>query len=362
MTEKHKILIKLISVSLGHNSIELPTAEIDWKNVAELASLHEVDALAFDGYQQIHGLLGKQSLPQEDLLEWIGQTLMQESQYKQQLDYAKELAVLYANKNICTYILKGFSIAQYYPKPNHRFSCDFDCFLVKDRESAQEEGNKLVEERGVEVDKSYYKNSSFVFEGLPVENHRYCCSIKRGKRTVNLESYLESLLFYCLPEYLEGSKLALPPLLFQAIFLIEHACGHFLYEKMSIKNICDWACFRKVNQNQLDWNEFYKASEKYSLLDFVYTMNNLADFILGKRRYSELSKIDKRVLEDTLKNSYPPQNNMMQRLWKTIGILRSGWKFRHFSGDSMIKELGHSAYSYLFEMDPSLGNYSVMGT
>ena len=59
----------------------------------------------------------------------------------------------------------------------------------------------------------------------------------RGKRTADLESYLESLLFDYKPEYLEGSKLALPPLMFQAIFLIEHACGHFLYEKMSIKNI-----------------------------------------------------------------------------------------------------------------------------
>ena len=354
MTENHKILIKLISVALGHDSIELPTEEIDWKTVSELATQHEVDALAFDGYQQIHGLLGNQSLSQEDLLEWIGQTLMQESQYKQQLDYAKELAVLYANKNICTYILKGFSIAQYYPKPNHRFSCDFDCFLVKDRESAQEEGNKLVEERGVEVDKSYYKNSSFVFEGLPVENHRYCSSIKRGKRTTDLEEYLESLLFNYTPEYLDGSKLALPPLMFQSLFLIEHACAHFLYEKMSIKNICDWACFRKANMNQLDWDEFYKVSEKYGLMEFVYTMNRLADLILGKCRYSELSKVDKRVLEDTLKNSSLPHNKMLQRLWKALRILLSGWKFRHFSSDSMIKELGHSAYAYLVGKTPSL--------
>lgn len=355
MTEVQNILIRIISVSLGCDSVELPTCEIDWKNVAELAAQHEVDAIAFDGYQQIHGLLGNQSLSQVDLLEWIGQSLMLESQYKQQFELAKRLAELYAQKNICTYILKGFSIAQYYPKPNHRYSCDFDCFLVKDRVSAQEEGDKLVEERGAKVDRNYYKNSSFVFNGLHVENHRYCCSIKRGKRTADLEEYLESLLFNYTPDYYDGSKLALPPLMFQAVFLIEHACGHFLYEKMSLKNICDWACFRKTNQHLLDWDEFYKVSEKYSLLEFVYTMNHLADFILGDCKYSELSIIDKRVLEDTLKNSSLPQNKMMQRLWKTIGILCSGWKFRHFSSDPMFKELGHSAYAYLMGKTPSLG-------
>lgn len=354
MTENHKILIKLISVALGRDSIELPSDEIDWKAVSELAAQHEVDALAFDGYQQIHSLLGNHSLPQEELLEWIGLSLMQESQYKQQFVSAKELAELYADKNICTYTLKGISIAQYYPKSNHRYSCDFDCFLIKEGVAAQEEGDKLVEERGEEVDRSYYKNSSFVFNGLPVENHRFCCSIKRGKRTADLESYLESLLFDYKPEYLEGSKLALPPLMFQAVFLIEHACGHFLYEKMSLKNIYDWACFRKANQHQLDWDEFYKVTERYGLLEFVYTMNHLADFILGKCKYSELSKADKRVLEDTLKNSSLPQNKMMQRLWKAMGILRSGWKFRHFSSDSMIKELGHSAYAYLMGKTPEL--------
>lgn len=355
MTENHKILIKLISVSFGRDCIELPSGEIDWKNVAELAAQHEVDAIAFDGYQQIHGLLGNQSLSQVDLLEWIGQSLMLESQYKQQFELAKRLAELYAPKNICTYILKGFSIAQYYPKPNHRYSCDFDCFLVKDRVSAQEEGDKLVEERGAKVDRSYYKNSSFVFNGLHVENHRYCCSIKRGKRTADLEEYLESLLFNYTPDYYDGSKLALPPLMFQAVFLIEHACGHFLYEKMSLKNICDWACFRKTNQHLLDWDEFYKVSEKYSLLEFVYTMNHLADFLLGDCNYSLLPNLDKKVLDDIFDIRRYSGVRPVQRIKKAFGVLNSAWKFKHFNRDSMLKELSCSVFAYLFDKEPDLG-------
>ena len=163
MTENFKILIKLISISLGRDRIELPSDEIDWKSVVELASQHEVETLAFDGYQQIHGLLGNQSLPQEDLLEWIGQSLMLESQYNKQLESAKRLAKLYAKEKIGSFILKGFSIAQYYPNPNHRYSCDLDCFLVRDGNPAQEEGNKIVEEKGIKIDRSYYKNSSFIF-------------------------------------------------------------------------------------------------------------------------------------------------------------------------------------------------------
>lgn len=354
MTEIQNILIRIISVSLGRDSFELPSCEIDWKAVIEQAFQHEVAALVFDGYKQIHDLLGNQALPQRDLFEWIGQSLSIESQYQQQLKSAVGLADIYANNNICTYILKGFSIAQCYPNPSHRYSCDFDCFLVKDGMSAQEEGNKLVEDRGVEVDRSYYKNSSFVFEGLHVENHRYCCSIKRGERTAELEKYLEGLLCNYTPEYFNGTKLALPPLMFQALFLIEHACGHFLYEKMSLKNICDWACFRKANIDQLDWEEFNKVSEKYGLQEFVYTMNHLADCILGKCKCYELSKLDKMVLVDTLKPRALPENKVLQRLCKAMGILQSGWKFKHYSSDSMLKELWNSVSAYLFDKSPVL--------
>lgn len=35
---------------------------------------------------------------------------------------------------------------------------------------------------------------------------------------------------------------------------------------------------------------------------------------------------------------------MKQRLEKAIGVLHSSWKFKHFCGDSMIKELLHSVW------------------
>lgn len=354
MSFEQEILIKLLSVALGNDGIRLLPKRIEWNKIVELAYMQEVPALTFDGYQCIHKHLGENALSQKELLEWIGQTYRQEVLNKQQTKASKELATLFDEKGLLTFVLKGMSIAQYYPNPNHRFSCDFDCFLVKDGMSAQEEGNKLVEDRYIEVDRSYYKNSTFVFEGLHVENHRFCCSIKRGKRTAELEKYLESLFCNYNPEYFNGTKLALPPLMFQAIFLIEHACGHFLYEKMSLKNICDWACFRKANIDHLDWEVFNKVSEEYGLQAFVNTMNHLADYILGNYGYSSLSWIDKRVLDDIFDVRSHSGGIHVQRLSKAIGVLKSNWKFKYFSLDSMIKELCHSVYANLFDKIPSL--------
>ena len=63
--------------------------------------------------------------------------------------------------------------------------------------------------------------------------------------------------------------------------------------------------------------------------------------------------IDKSLLDDTFKEVTLSPNLMKQRIEKAIGVLRSSWKFKHFCGDSMIKELSHSVWAYLREERPT---------
>lgn len=70
----------------------------------------------------------------------------------------QKLVDLFAEKGITTVGLKGMTVAQWYPNPMHRDSCDFDCFLLKKEADgtfgfAYEEGNKAVESAGVQVDR-----------------------------------------------------------------------------------------------------------------------------------------------------------------------------------------------------------------
>ena len=358
MTKEQDALMLLLAVALAGRKVEQLPDAVDWTVVMGLANGQEVNAIAFDGYNAIHRTIAEKGIPKNMLLEWFGQTVSVERQYNIQYAAAIRLAELYDVHQIRTYILKGFSIACCYPIPSHRFSCDLDCYLTA-RDSKQEWdayslGNSLMESNGIPVNTDYYKHSEFTYEGLHVENHRFCCSVKRGKRTKELEAYLQDLLRKDEAEYIHGSKLALPPLMFQALFLLEHACGHFLYEKMTLKHICDWAMFRKHYKEKLDWQEFDQVCLRFSLRTFAETMNHLADYLLGDISYSHLSTLDKRVLEDTFKEICLPKGNAMQRIRKAMDVLRSGWKFRHYNDVSMIKELSHSFFAYLLEKDVRL--------
>lgn len=351
-------LISLLQAACGSAPRHL-VKEVDLKLVYELSRLQEVTAVALDGLQKLMGnqshLSSSQGL-KAIKLQWIGSLMAQEAHYRANLVAAQELSALYADNEMLTYVLKGFSISQLYPIPSHRFSCDLDCFLLS-REGAfdaYELGNSLVEAKRVKVDASYYKHAVFSYKGLTVENHRYCCSVKRSERTRRLESYLQSLLKDYTPDYIEGTCLALPPQLFQALFLIEHANGHFLYSKMNLKQVCDWAMMRKAFHDTLDWGEFDRQCQCFGLTNFVSCMNHLADYVLGQSTYAELRAIDKRVLADMFKPIRLSSNPMKQRIEKAWGVLRSSWKFKNFCADSMFKELTHSVWAYLTEDNPEL--------
>ena len=74
--------------------------------------------------------------------------------------------------------LKGDIIGRFYPRHVLRYLCDYDCLL-----SDYEQGNRLVEQEDVSVNRDFYKNSSFVWDGLYVENHQFC-TLVRGNRAM----------------------------------------------------------------------------------------------------------------------------------------------------------------------------------
>lgn len=111
---------------------------------------------------------------------------MEEERYNRQWLASCQLAQLFHQNQIRTCVLKGIVVSECYPKPEHRVSADFDCFLLNENENEKdvwEKGNQLIEEAGCEVEKVFYKNSTFRLPGLTVENHRFLTPF-RGSKTL----------------------------------------------------------------------------------------------------------------------------------------------------------------------------------
>ena len=338
MENPGNILFNLLRSALGNGGeCELPFG-IDWGKVIDLSFHQGVAAIAVDGLQKIVGSNPELELEldSEELeslkYEWFGSVFQAETDFAAYLSAAKSLAKLYADNGLKTLVLKGLVFSECYPIPSHRSSCDLDCYLAND----YEKGNQLVEHSGVAVDRDYFKNSSFCYEGLHVENHHYFTAFRGSRKAKAYEHLLQQEIGLGETRRIFDSDLLAPPVMFSALFCISHAQTHFLTEGITLRHILDWALFRKRHYDEIDWARFESVCREYGMWQFAQTFTRIGLFITGETEYSTLTALDVRLLNDTL---YGPREEkkrggMRRRIQLILKSLRSSWKYKYFSGQS----------------------------
>lgn len=341
MTEKVKILITLLRAGLYGIpvSLEMVPTKDEWEELFDLASGQGVLAVASEGLS----FLSQECLPKkEHLLQWIGVSLQQKQLYSLQRKLVDELCGVWKDAGIGVLELKGNSIGTLYYAPDTRYSCDFDCLLTD-----YEAGNKVVEYHGVEVNRSFYKNSSFHWKDLYVENHQFCTPVRGNKDMKRLERKLRGLLA-------DGSEKALAN--FNALFLMEHSWSHFFENALMLKQLCDWAVFRKACGEKVDWTMFETEAKACGFWKFACSFGRLADLLDGEITLDALTKEDKRLLEDMLEED---REVSMNESWKTrIQLFKNyfaqSWKYKMFSNHSAMYSLLRTVNGFLFDRNPKI--------
>ena len=190
---------------------------VNWDEVFDFAVKQGVDALV------LSDVLSERSeeLGIDDVLKykWIGHQAIVEKDNYHRFQALKSLGQLWVSKSIRPVILKGLSYSVLYPNPHHRKSCDLDVFLY----DKWEEGNAVIENQGIEVNRGFYKNSSFTYQGLFVENHRYCTPIRGRRQKKKYELLLQGLLNSAELDKIDGTNFFTPlPLFSQASKIINN--------------------------------------------------------------------------------------------------------------------------------------------
>lgn len=340
MTKEVEILMVLLRAGLYGTPVALDRTitEKEWEAVYDLASWQGLTALAGEGLS----FLNHESLPpKEFLLQWIGQTVVQKQMYAQQRELVDNLCQIWRDAGIHCVELKGNSIGRLYHIPESRYACDFDCML-----SDYEKGNAVIESAGVKVNRVFYKNSSFTWKSLYVENHQFCTPVRGNKAMKRLERKLRSFLA-------DGSEEALAN--FNALFLMEHAWAHFFEEALTLKQLCDWAVFRKACGDAVDWKLYEQKAKACGFWHFSESMNRLADLLDGNRKEEELEGDDERLLKDMLdEHSIKMNNGWRTRIQLVRNYFSQSWKYRVFSNHSMPYTLCRTALGFVFDRNPKI--------
>lgn len=359
--EVEKALFRLLSVGLGHIDDRgiIDIQDSAWAKIYNLANRQGVSAICLDGVQRLSQKNSDLNIEKHIKLQWIASAMKQEQSYKAQWQAAKTLSLLYDEKGIDTYVMKGFSLSRLYPNPEHRQCTDLDCFLIgrETKRCAYEVGNEIAEQNDLSVNRSYYKHSKIAMSGLTVENHQFLLPVKGSGKAKKFERELREWIDDGQNEYIGDSKLKATSPLFDAVFVLAHAQEHFLGEGIILRHICDWAMVLNAYADKINWDEWKRICDEYGMLSFGYAMSRLANKICGIEIPFDCSvngKADSRLLDDTLYRktvSNIVRSDMQVRMDLVKTMICNSWKYRMFSDTNSLIFCGRRVWGYLFDKD-----------
>lgn len=336
--ERTWMLIELLQAALGiRNSLSRIPSDAEWGNVYTLAVSHGVVGVL---YGCIERLPKEQRPPKELLLEWFGQADCYRRMYERQRKAVESLNELWRNKGLTVLELKGDSIGKFYPRPELRYSCDYDCLL-----SDYEQGNRLVEQEGVAVNRDFYKNSSFVWDGLYVENHQFCTPVRGSRAMKQLEVVLRRLVS-------EENMVD-----FNALFLMEHLWSHFFEDALTLKQLTDWIVFYKEFHSTVDWSLVEKQAKDCGFWLFSIAINKITQNILSSSLImSDLTESERRLWQSIMNGggSIEMNNGWKTRMQLVRNYFKNGWRYRYYAPHGPMYSLLRTGISYVFDRNPRL--------
>ncbi len=319
---------------------------VSWDRLFKLAAKQGVLAIAYDGLETYHYA----HLPKRIKIQWRLSVEQIESGYHRQKEAIRWISSLLTKHNIDLIILKGHSLALYYPNPKHRECGDIDIFLC----GKYDEGNKLFTEQKIKIDYSGDKHSKFVVNGVPVENHKTLLNVSLNECDRNLEQYLLKILKD------EGFVVSnhgdyhynMPSFNFTALFLARHTIVHFLSSGLVLRHLLDLIFFFRNNLDNVDIEKIKLILlEERQLKLFVSLIATGEELLSADLKISTLfcepdMRLTNKVYRDIMRNSIRvyDKNSLINRfvtLRKMSGaiyLIRSKWKYDAVGSDLFYKE------------------------
>lgn len=319
-----------------------------------IASAHGLSAIAYDGLEKALDCHPewRNEVPTLLFLQWYGHCVLQTSLLKKSWSADCALSSLLDEHGIEAVVLKGRSIAQYYPIPEHRYSCDLDLFVAGDD---WERACEILEVKGIRLEREVYKEVEFTFEGEHVELHRFITPVRGNKTLLLFERYQRHVLKESPKTYFERTKLVCPPLMFIVMPYIEHALGDLLHGKLTLKHVVDWVVLRK---QEIDRAEIEARCKDFGFYRFLMLMDALADVVEGKVEMASLAPSHRKVMDSffVIPPSVIKERNswFARRVSLLFNIIRNRRYYSRFGYCSMERFLVIAVWAHFFDKEVGL--------
>lgn len=314
---------------------------MEWDQAFKVLSMHGLASFAYGAVERMP--VGVRP-PKDVLLKFIGADIAAQKAYAKSRSIVDAIGVEMMSSDVKCLLLKGLSLAEYYPKPHMRKSVDIDLYAP----GAEAEVDETFRRKGAEVDVSFYRHSHMSVSGVLVENHHFLLDVRGRENIAALDSDLKRMALKRLSTE-SNPGIYYPDAAFSLIFNLHHAMSHFIYEGISFKFLTDWVLFLRKEADMLKDNDMGRLLAEHGLLKFAAVMSEVSASHLGLapddipeyiRR--EMALLKPRVVERFIDDLFRPYEQIhhrsiiAERLHSVRRIMKAAWKPKEFLGQSAV--------------------------
>lgn len=275
MKNEQSVLLELVKIGLGKDSVFKIPQGLVWQEVFDLAERHKVTAIALDGINRCFEKGIEFDIDFQTKMDWIGAAQQIEVYSQEHEKNMRDLARFYQKYGIKMMVLKGYGLSLNYPVPNHRAPGDIDIYLFGEHEK----GDRLMEnDLGIEIDRSHHHHTVFTFQGESVENHYDFLNVHVRKSNKRIEKKLKELVS---EKCTDINDVFCPSTEFNAIYLLRHCAAHFASTRMSVRQILDWAFFMEKHYKEFEWKMYWAYLKQEGMYRFYNLMGLFCMYHLG---------------------------------------------------------------------------------
>lgn len=293
-----------------------------WEEVYRLATEQSLLGLVLAGIET-----SDVKLPQELLLQWIGEVQMLEQQNKAMNQFIAELIKTLRKADIYTLLVKGQGIAQCYERPLWRACGDVDLLLSADNyQKAKAFLTPLADH--VDSEDTSIKHLGMTIGEWIVELHG-TMHTEISRRVNKGISEVQNNLFYrgnVRSWNNSGTTVFLPSPDNDVILVFTHILEHFFVEGVGLRQVCDWCRLLYTYKDTLNYGLLESRIRKMGLMRVWKSFGSMVVNALGMPQetmpmYDTRYKAKgERVLERILKSGNMGHNNDLSYRTKYSGL------------------------------------------
>ena len=327
-----------------------PLAPDDWAQLYRISCLHNVVAII---YEALESLPEEQRPPKNIMIKWGVVAMQSVAKYEVRQKTASQIIDLWSRNGISTMLLKGIGLSLYYPQPSLRTFSDIDVYNF----GRTLEADKIaMEQLGVSVSGDVHHHTTFVYNGVLVENHFDFINTVSHKSNAEYEKILKhQATMGCSVADIFGAQVLLPSPMFNALFLMRHMAAHFAAERISLRHLLDWSLFLKAESSKIDFSSLDKIYEQFNMILFANAINGICINYLGLNQstvptYSCNKELEDKIFDDIVNprfNTRMPKRGCVKIIsWKFERYWANRWKHKLIYNESWLRTFFKSLYAH----------------